>query len=146
VRYYLEKFTLSQVIAFDFDEALRTTGDTGIYLMYSHARAAGILRKVAAGGPVEVPALEAAERALVHALDGYRHALAEAGAGLSPSTLCTYTFELASALTDFYEHTEAIVREQDPVRRAFRRRLVDATRATLADALWCLGMPAPERV
>jgi len=93
-----------------------------------------------------VPELEPAERALLHALDGYRHALAEAGAGLSPSTLCTYAFELASTLTDFYEHTEAIVREQDPGRRAFRRRLVAATRATLADSLWCLGMPAPERV
>jgi arginyl-tRNA synthetase len=147
VRYYLEKFTLSQIIAFDFDDALRVTGDTGIYLMYSHARAAGIMRKVeAAPGPVVVPALEGAERALLHGLDGYRHALAEAGAALSPSTLCTYAFELASTLTDFYEHTEAIVREQDPARRAFRRRLVAATRATLADCLWCLGMPAPERV
>ncbi|HBV93556.1 MAG: arginine--tRNA ligase [Candidatus Dormibacteria bacterium] len=147
VRYYLEKFTLSQIIAFDFDEALRVTGDTGIYLMYSHARAAGIMRKVAAAPEGDgVPALEVVERALLHALDGYRHALAEAGAGLSPSTLCTYSFELASTLTDFYEHTEAIVREQDPVRRAFRRRLVAATRATLADALWCLGMPAPDRV
>ena len=148
VRYYLEKFTLSQIIAFDFDDALRTTGDTGIYLMYSHARAAGILRKVEAGsgGQTEMPELEAVERALLHALDDYRHALAEAGAGLSPSTLCTYAFETASTLTDFYEHTEAIVRERDPVRRAFRRRLVDATRATLADCLWCLGMPAPERV
>ena len=147
VRYYLEKFTLSQIIAFDFDEALRVTGDTGIYLMYSHARAAGIMRKVKeTPGPLETPALEAVERALLHALDGYRHALAEAGAGLSPSTLCTYAFELASKLTDFYEHTEAIVREQDAVRRAFRRRLVAATRATLADCLWCLGMAAPERV
>jgi arginyl-tRNA synthetase len=149
VRYYLEKFTLSQIIAFDFDEALRTTGDTGIYLMYSHARAAGILRKVkaeTAPAAVAVPALEAVERDLLHMVDGYRHALAEAGVGLSPSTLCTYAFELASTLTDFYEHTEAIVREQDAVRRAFRRRLVDATRATLADCLWCLGMPAPERV
>ena len=115
--------------------------------MYSHARAAGIMRKVAAAPKGDgVPALEVVERALLHAIDGYRHALAEAGAGLSPSTLCTYTFELASTLTDFYEHTEAIVREQDPVRRAFRRRLMAATRATLADALWCLGMPAPERV
>ena len=147
VRYYLEKFTLSQIIAFDFDDALRVTGDTGIYLMYSHARAAGIMRKVEdSSGPLEVPALEGAERALLHALDGYRHALAEAGAALSPSTLCTYAFELATTLTDFYEHTEAIVREQDPIRRAFRRRLVAATRATLADCLSCLGMPAPERV
>ena len=147
IRYYLEKFTLSQIIAFDFEDALRVTGDTGIYLMYSHARAAGILRKVAeAPGALEVPGLEGAERGLLHALDGYRHALAEAGAALSPATLCTYAFELASALTDFYEHTDAIVRERDPARRGFRRRLVAATRATLADCLWCLGMPAPERV
>jgi arginyl-tRNA synthetase len=147
VRYYLEKFSLHQVIAFDFDEALRTTGDTGVYLMYSHARAAGILRKVeAAPGPLVVTELAPVERELVHTLDGYRHALAEAGAGLSPSTLCTYAFTLASTLTDFYEHTEAVVREPDPARRAFRRELVAATKATLADTLWCLGMAAPERV
>ena len=147
VRYYLEKFSLTQIIAFDFDEALRTTCDTGVYLMYTHARAAGILRKVeAAPGPVRVPKLEGVERRLLRALDGYRHALAEAGAGLSPSTLCTYAFGLASTLTDFYEHTDAIVREQDPVRRAFRRQLVAATRATLADSLGCLGMAAPDRV
>jgi arginyl-tRNA synthetase len=147
VRYYLEKFSLMQIIAFDFDEALRVTGDTGVYLMYSHARAAGILRKVEPSpGPLRVPALEAVERALLHALDGYRHALADAGRGLSPSTLCTYAFELASTLTDFYEHTDAIVRESNPVRRAFRRELVAATGATLADCLGCLGMAAPERV
>ncbi len=123
------------------------TGDTGIYLMYSHARAAGILRRVEPSpGPLRVPELEGVERELLHSLDGYRHALADAGAGLSPSSLCTYAFGLASALTDFYEHTEAVVREQDPVRRAFRRQLVAATRATLADCLACLGMAAPERV
>jgi arginyl-tRNA synthetase len=149
VRYYLEKFSLTQIIAFDFDEALRVTGDTGIYLMYSHARAAGILRRVGPDGEdgdLAVPALEAVERELLHAVDGYRHALAEAGAGLAPSALCTYAFALASTLTDFYEHTEAIVREADPVRRRFRRQLVAATKSTLADALWCLGMAAPERV
>ena len=147
VRYYLEKFSLNQVIGFDFDEALRVTGDTGIYLMYSHARAAGILRKVEpVPGPPAVPPLEAVERNLLHCLDGYRHALTEAGQGLSPSTLCTYAFELAATLTDFYEHTEAVVRERDPSRRAFRRELVAATRATLADCLGCLGMSAPERV
>src|SRR6202140_3695307 len=46
VRYYLLKFSLNQIIAFDFDEALRVTGDTGVYLQYAHARAVGILRKV----------------------------------------------------------------------------------------------------
>jgi arginyl-tRNA synthetase len=148
VRYYLQKFGLTQIIAFDFEEALRTTGDTGVYLQYAHARAAGILRKVAAeeGGVAVHGELDPTERALLLRLDAYRSALAEAAAGLSPPVLCTYAFSLASALSDFYEHTPAIVREQDPATRRFRRALVAATRATLADALGTLGIAAPDSI
>ena len=148
VRYYLLKFSLSQIIAFDFDEALRVTGDTGVYLMYAHARASGILRKVPANdGDARLPAsLLPVERALLHCIDGYRRALAETATALSPSVLTNYAFDLASALSDFYEHTPQIVREADPVLRGFRRRLVAATRATLADALNTLGMAAPDQV
>jgi arginyl-tRNA synthetase len=148
IRYYLLKFSLNQIIAFDFDEALRVTGDTGVYLQYAHARAAGILRKVADDGePLMVPAaLEPVERALLHRLDTYSDALAEAALSLSPSTLCTYAYSLAAALSDFYEHTPAIVREEDPVVRRFRRRLVEAVRVVLADALHTLGMASPDRV
>ncbi|MFN2451735.1 MAG: arginine--tRNA ligase [Candidatus Dormibacteria bacterium] len=148
VRFYLLKYSLNQVITFDFDEALRTTGETGIYLQYAHARASGILRKVPDGGaeakPVRV--LEPSERALLHRLDGYALALGEAAASLSPNLLTGYAFTLAAALSDFYEHTPPIVREVDPDVRRFRRRLVAATRATLADALATLGIAAPERI
>ena len=65
---------------------------------------------------------------------------------LSPSLLTTYAFGLASAFSDFYEHTPAIVREEDAGVRRFRRALVAATRATLADALHTLGMAAPDQV
>ena len=148
VRYYLLKFSLNQIIAFDFDEALRTTGDTGVYLQYAHARAAGILRKVdrdreAPAGP---SALHPAERELLHAIEAYPRALGETALGLSPSLLTTYAFTLASAFSDFYEHTPAIIREDDPAVRRFRRALVAATRATLADALHTLGMAAPDQV
>jgi arginyl-tRNA synthetase len=148
VRYYLQKFGLSQIIAFDFGEALRTTGDTGVYLQYAHARSAGILRKVADDQqpPVVYGQLHPSERALLLRLDAYRSALADAAASLSPPVLCTYTFSLASALSDFYEHTDPIVREQDPAKRRFRRALVAATRATLGDALATLGIDAPERI
>lgn len=146
VRYYLQKFTLNQVIVFDFDEALRTTGDTGTYLMYTHARAAGILRRVPEELMTAVPALHPAERALLHAVDSYRYALHEAADGLSPATLCTYTLGLAAAFTDFYEHTPPIAKEQDALVRAFRRRLVACAKAVLADALHCLGLSAPEEV
>jgi arginyl-tRNA synthetase len=148
VRYYLQKFGLTQIIAFDFGEALRTTGDTGVYLQYAHARAAGILRKVEDDGrtPVVHGDLDPTERTLLQRIDAYRGALAEAAQSLSPPVLCTYAFSLASALSDFYEHTPPIVREQDPATRRFRRALVAATRATLADALATLGIAAPEKI
>ncbi|MEA2638359.1 MAG: arginyl-tRNA synthetase [Chloroflexota bacterium] len=148
VRYYLLKFSLNQIIAFDFDEALRVTGDTGVYLQYAHARAAGILRKVPDdSAPLEIPAaLHPAERELLHSVEAYARALTETGLALSPSVLTTYAFSLASAFSDFYEHTPAIVREEDLAVRRFRRALVAATRATLADALHTLGMAAPDQV
>ncbi|HEV3125127.1 MAG TPA: arginine--tRNA ligase [Candidatus Dormibacteraeota bacterium] len=148
VRYYLQKFSLSQIIAFDFDEALRTTGDTGVYLQYAHARAAGILRKVADDqASVVTPAeLTASERSLLHCIDNYRVALGETAAALSPTVMTTYAFTLASAFSDFYEHTEPVVSESDVGVRRFRRALVAATRATLADALSTLGIAAPQTV
>lgn len=148
VRYYLEKFTLPTIIAFDFEEALRVTGDSGVYLQYAHARAAGILRKVAGdgGSPAVTAALLPVERALLRRIEDYPTALAEAAAALAPATLAAYAFDLASALTSMYEHTPAIVREEDPAVRRFRRALVAAARATLADALGVLGIPAPKRV
>jgi arginyl-tRNA synthetase len=148
VRYYLLKFSLNQIIAFDFDEALRVTGDTGVYLQYAHARAAGILRKVDDdAAPIEAPAaLHPAERELLHSIEAYARALSETGLALSPSVLTTYAFGLASSFSDFYEHTPAMVREEDPAVRRFRRALVAATRVTLADALHALGMAAPDQV
>ena len=148
IRYYLLKFSLTQIIAFDFDEALRTNGDTGVYLQYAHARAAGILRRVPDdGGAPSIPAqLHASERALLHRIDGHARALADTATSLSPSVLTAYAFALASALSDFYEHTPPIVREADAEMRRFRRALVAATRVTLADTLQTLGMAAPEQV
>ena len=151
VRYYLLKFSLTQIIAFDFDEALRVTGDTGVYLQYAHARAAGILRRTEAdgdgGGPLPVPAeLLPQERALLHRIEDYPWHLAEAAEALSPVVLTVYTLSLASAFSDFYEHTPAIVREEDAQVRRFRRALCAATRATLGDALRTLGMEALDEV
>jgi arginyl-tRNA synthetase len=147
IRYYLLKFSLNQIIAFDFDEVLRTTGDTGVYLQYAHARTAGILRRVAdEGNDGDIPALEPSERALVHQLDAYKYELNSAAREMAPHLLCTYAFELAAALSDFYEHTPPIVHEKDEAIRGFRRRLVAATRATLADTLETLGLHAPERI
>jgi arginyl-tRNA synthetase len=86
------------------------------------------------------------ERALLHRIDAHARALADTAASLSPSVLTAYAYSLAAALSDFYEHTPAIVREENVEVRRFRRALVAATRVTLADTLGALGIAAPDRV
>ena len=148
IRYYLEKFSLSTIINFDFEDALRTTGDTGVYLQYACARAAGILRRVEGDDEpvVAPPVLEPVERVLLGRIEAYPDAVGEAAASLAPSALCAYAASLAAAFSDFYEHTPPIAREEDVTVRRFRRALVAATRATLVDALTVLGIPALGRV
>ena len=147
VRYYLLKFGLTQVIPFDFEDALRHTGDTGVYLQYAYARACNVLRR--AGPPPEAAlptAILPADKALALALGRFGAAVREAGERLAPAILARYTFELATAFSDFYEHTPVLYREDDATLRRFRTRLVDAFRQTLHNALTLLGIPPLEAI
>ncbi len=48
LRYFMVKFNLNTVIAFDFKEALNFEGDSGPYLQYTVVRLNSILKKAAA--------------------------------------------------------------------------------------------------
>ncbi|MHB1525946.1 MAG: arginine--tRNA ligase [Candidatus Dormibacteria bacterium] len=147
VRYYLLRFGLNSIINFDFAEALRTSGDTGVYLQYAHARACGILNRV---DPLPVPTaagqLSPQEQQLIKVLAAFPRAVAEASESLSPSVLAAYAFQLATSFNDVYEHTEKLYRVEDLQVRGLRRGLVDAARATLARALDLLGMRPLARI
>ncbi len=147
VRYYLLRFGLNSIINFDFAEALRTSGDTGVYLQYAHARACGVLNRVADLPLPDVAGdLSSQEQQLIKVLAAFPRAVADAAAALSPSVLAAYTFQLATSFNDVYEHTGRLYREQDPAVRGFRRGLVDAARATLARALDLLGLQPLARI
>ncbi len=147
VRYYLLRFGLNSIITFDFEEALRTNGDTGVYLQYAHARACGILARIEPlPVPPQAPELEVQERELVKTIAVFPATVAEAAESLSPSTLTGYALELATRFNDFYEHTERLYRTEDQALRGWRRGLVDAARSTLAECLGLMGMTALPRI
>lgn len=147
VRYYLLRFGLNSIINFDFGEALRTSGDTGVYLQYAHARACGILARVGELGlPPVSPTVGPLEQVLIKLLERFPRVVAEATEQLSPSVLAAYAFSLATSFNDFYEHSERLYRVEEEERRAFLRGLVDATRSTLARALELLGMTPLTRI
>lgn len=150
-RYYMLKFGNTQPITFDFEEALRTTGETGVYLQYAHVRASGILRRCADAGIAAKPApppddLPRADRDLALALAAHPRALGAAAAELSAQAVAKHAFELATAFSTFYDNTTPIVQEADEALRAWRAGLVAASRHVLADALGILGIPALERI
>jgi arginyl-tRNA synthetase len=160
IRYYLLKFTLESQIVFDFDEALKTTGDTGVYLEYAHARACSILRK-AKERKIElhwrnncIPAqLSEPEKDLLDALSEFSSIVVKVGKNLRVSQLAEYGFNLATSFTNFYEHPDPgtdtqipFIQLQDKDLQTFRLSLVMTFQKVMANVLTLMGMPTLEKI
>jgi len=160
IRYYLLKFTLESQIIFDFDEALKTTGDTGIYLEYAHARACSILRK-AEERKIDLqwrkdcipPQLTETEKDLLDALSDFSSTITKTGKSLRVSQLAEYAFDLATSFTNFYEHPDPgtsvqtpFIHLQDYGLQTFRLSLVQAFQKVMVNILKLMGMPTLERI
>ena len=160
IRYYLLKFTLESQIVFDFDDALKTTGDTGVYLEYAHARACSILRK-AKEQKIDsrwkrdcIPKqLTKTERGLLDGLSRFSSSMAKTGKTLRVSQLTEYAFDLATSFTDFYEHPDPgadaqtpFIHLQDQGIRTFRLSLVKGFQKVMGNMLNLMGMPTLERI
>ncbi|MGZ3624074.1 MAG: arginine--tRNA ligase [Ktedonobacteraceae bacterium] len=153
IRYFMIRFNLQQIIALDIDEALRSNGDTGVYLQYAYARANSILRRLQDENYEEpdqlnvLPAqLDQSEWELLRHIDAFPRKLAEASAQLAPNMLASYAYDLASHFSDFYEHTTPILRETNEEVKAFRTLLVRATVQTMNNVLRILGFIPLERI
>ena len=160
IRYYLVKYTLESQIVFDFDEALKTTGDTGVYLEYAHARACSILRKADERKidlhwrKEDIPGqLTETEKDLLDALSRFSAVVTKTGKTLRVSQLAEYAFDLATSFTHFYENPDPGAESQIPFihlnnksLRTFRLSLVKAFQQVMANMLNLMGMATLERI
>ncbi len=138
---------LQKDYVFDPDRMVATTGDTGPYLQYAHARTRSILRDAEARGYAVGPVSlvdENDEQTLALLLSRFGEFVALVGETLQPHRLCGYLFELASAYSAFYEHCPVLKSEGEV--RTSRLGLCQATSHVLATGLDLLGIQAPERM
>ncbi|MEU4193042.1 arginine--tRNA ligase [Kribbella sp. NPDC026611] len=127
---------------FDLDRMVAMTGNTGPYLQYAHARLSRLLSK-AGTEPGEVGELkDPAEQRLALHLTGFATAVAQVAETLQPHRLCTYLYDVASALSAFYESCPVL--SSEGATRASRIALCAATRKVLQDGLGLLGIEAPD--
>lgn len=147
LRYFMLKFTRPTVIAFDFQEALSFTGETGPYIQYAAVRAGKILAKSSepiAPLPANLEPILADEELWQSLLAAARtdSALGLAIAADEPAHLARYAFQLAQAYSNFYQKYPVLM-ETDPDKRNFLLWLTATYRAQLVRTLGLLGITVP---
>ena len=150
VRYDIVAKQPAKGITFEWERALDFEAQSAPYIQYVHARACGILAEAggtetatgAGDGADPDRLVEPTERALLETIARLPTVVEESAADLEPHAVATYTRDLAEAFNAFYR--ECPVLDADPERRAARLALVRAARTATANALFVLGVEAPE--
>jgi arginyl-tRNA synthetase len=139
---------LNKDYVFDIDRMVATTGNTGPYLQYAHARTHQVLRKAEADQiavPDKITILdEPAEQNLALLLPRYGEIVNEVAETLQPHRLCSYLYDVAVAYSAFYEKCPVLKSEGEV--RGSRLALCVATQRVLAAGLDLLGIEAPDRM
>jgi arginyl-tRNA synthetase len=157
LRYFMLKFTRNTVIAFDLQEALSFTGETGPYVQYAAVRAGRILSKLRDSGEAvpdfaklssEQIAAMAAELTdenlwqLILAVSKLESALARSIASGEPAHLARYAFQLAQSFSTFYENYP-VLQEKSADKKLLLLWLTDYFARQLHRTLAVLGIPVP---
>ncbi|MGW1347313.1 arginine--tRNA ligase [Kribbella sp. NPDC002412] len=127
---------------FDLDRMVAMTGNTGPYLQYAHARLTRLLSKAGASHDQVTELKDPAEKRLALLLTGFADVVVQVAETLQPHRLCTYLYDVATALSAFYELCPVLTSEGET--RASRIALCAATRKVLHDGLGLLGIAAPD--
>lgn len=133
---------------FMWSKALAFEGETGPYVQYAHARANTLLEK--ANAQVDISKVnfalltDAASNQLVRALYQFPQAIVDAMEANEPSRVTRYVVGLAQDFNKFYQVNHINV--EDTALKEARAAIVMATKQTIKNALYLIGIEAPEKM
>ncbi len=145
VKYAFLKYKMGGDIIFDPQESVSTTGNSGVYLLYSAVRAKKILQRAAGGGSEGASAdekMDKTERKLCKKIVQYGAVLEEAVSGKAPYRVCNYLYELAQEFSRFYEKVRVAGSEKE----AELLTVVRAYLRVMEHGLGLLGIEIPEEM
>lgn len=164
IKFAFLKQSIGKDIAFNFDESLAFTGNSGPYLLYSLVRAKSVLEKATAAS-LQVKnsysteyidtliysmmqsggELQKSEKELLLNILMYLDAVSRTAAEYAPHHLATYLFELAQAFNVFYAETKIIDKNATEVTQ-LRLLLTQAVVRVLSHGLETLGIKTVEKM
>lgn len=141
----------TKLVTFDWQSALDFNGQAAPYIQYAHVRCNSILRKAGiqvdryTSAQIEATfdyALDPSEIELIEAISRFPAEVQKAAEEYKPLVIASHGYEIAKAFASFYDKCPVIQAEENV--RAARLELVLAARQTMANALYLLGIQAPE--
>lgn len=145
LKFQILRQSLGSNIIFDKEKALSFEGDSGPYLQYTHARTNSILAKAEELGLLKKDIIKPEETSDIEKiLYRFEEVVEEATKDRAPQKIISYLTEVASSFNTFYGQ-EKIVDEED-IYSPYRLLITKATKITLKNGLWLLGIKAPEQM
>lgn len=142
VKYAMLKIGVRQDMAFDINESVSLTGDSGPYLLYIIARINSVLKKSKVKSTklkVLPENIEPAEKKLLLHLANFSEVTKSSAEELDPSKIAKYLFELAQMFNSFYENCPVLKAENDEVRN-FRLQLIKNVGQVMEKGIHLLGI------
>lgn len=150
IKYAFLKYRMGGDIVFDPQESVSTTGNSGVYLLYSAVRAKKILQKTEEKGElnkkfvqkVDLTEQKSFERILNKKIVQYAGVIREAVRDKAPYKLCLYLYELAQEFSRFYEHVPVAGTNEVQERKVTVRAYLNV----MEDGLGLLGIEVPDQM
>ena len=148
VKYAFLKVSVGKDIVFDLEKDIQFDGDTGPYLMYVYTRALSILRS----SGVEYDSTicldgcmsNAVVKDLIRQISNSKDVVLNASSNYSPSTICTYLFELGQMFNRFYQEVNVVNADEED--QKFLLAIVQSTADIMKAGLNILGIATVDRM
>ena len=149
IKYSFLKISPFKYLAFDMNESINFSGDSGPYLQYTFVRIQSILKKttlnINSQDTIDYKNLkEAKEYDLVLKLAKYPEIVEKSALNYDPSEIAKYLFELAQIFNDYYHHTQ-ILKAEEKTRDA-RLFLLNSIAQVIQNGLSLLGIETVEEM
>jgi arginyl-tRNA synthetase len=148
LKFFILKVNPKKRMTFDPTKSVDLQGQTGPYVQNAYVRIQSILRKEQGEADAisrKNYVLLASEKTLLRTLSSFSGLLSDAAAGLDPSIIANYAYDLAKDFHKFY-HDTPVLRAESDAAKAFRMSLIKSIAWQLKYSFQLLGIEMPERM